>query len=91
MSVWQDLLSASITVEAFLLEDLLETLAKAPFPINPEIEHHTDLLRDGRRVPAVRVDFPLWRDRVGEIERIVAAGGFAGSLKTTPMIEEIRA
>ena len=34
-----ELLAAEIRISPRLLEDLLEVLASAPFPINPELEH----------------------------------------------------
>lgn len=101
MSVWQtsptlpilhglegDLLSVRVTVKAFLLEDLLETLAEAPFPINPAIEHHAELVENGDLTPAVHVDFPVWRQRLPEIRSLLAAKGF-DQLSLTNMMEEL--
>jgi hypothetical protein len=97
MSVWQDLhsregelLSVSITVEAYLLEDLLDTLAHAPFPINPEIHHHAEVMRDGRPAPAVRVEFPAWRSFIEPLQQVLGERGFASAMTTHSMLEEIR-
>ena len=85
-----DLLSVRVTVEAGWLEDLLEILADAPFPINPEIQHHAELYRDGRTVPAVHVEFPAWRQRIPEIRQLLAVGGFDRHLVITNMLEVVR-
>lgn len=83
MGVWQDvssaplrgvegdLLSVRITVEAFLLEDLLDALGEAPFPINPEIKHNETLDRNGRRAAAVTVEFPVWQRHVATLESLL--------------------
>lgn len=104
MSVWQhssglpilhtpegDLLSVRVTVEAFLLEDLLDTLCEAPFPINPAITHHAELFHNGHSVPAVHVDFPVWHSWVPELRTLLARRGLDAGLTVTSMIEEIRA
>ncbi|MBL8228628.1 MAG: hypothetical protein JNL98_09125 [Bryobacterales bacterium] len=83
-----DLLSVRVTAEAFLLEDLLETLAEAPFPINPEIQHHAELVKDGQPAPAAYVEFPVWRQRVPEIRALLAARGF-DQVVISSMLEEI--
>ncbi|MCS7025213.1 MAG: hypothetical protein NZV14_10455 [Bryobacteraceae bacterium] len=101
MSVWQtpstfpvlqgvegDLLSLRVTVEAHLLEELLETLAEAPFPINPEIEHHAELVENGKSTAAVHVEFPVWRLRVPELRAALEARGFR-HIRVRSMFEEI--
>lgn len=101
MSVWQtspalpilhglegDLLSVRVTVKASLLEDLLETLAEAPFPVNPEIEHHAEIVLDGVPIPAVHVDFPVWRQRLPEVRALLQAKGF-DHVSHSNMIEAI--
>lgn len=85
-----DLLSVRVTVEAFLLEDLLDALAEAPFPINPEIQHHAGIERDGEIVPAVHVEFPVWRQRLAELERLIEARGLGARISVGNMLEEIR-
>ncbi len=103
MSVWQqstlaplygaegDLLSVRIIVEAFLLEDLLDTLAEAPFPINPEIRHQESIRREGRWAPAVAVEFPAWRRQIPDLEQRLASRHFAAEVTVTSMLEEIQA
>lgn len=97
MSAWQpngfagDLLSVRVTVEAFLLECMLDTLAEAPFPINPEIHHHAEIERDGRRLPAVHVDFPLWRHQVDPIRDLLRGRPFQAGFQVTSMLQDIRA
>jgi hypothetical protein len=98
MSVWQypppallhgeegELLSLRITVEAFLLEGLLDTLADAPFPINPDIHHHAVLRRDGRDLPAVTVEFPAWRNQMADIEQRVRMRCLDADVHAEPML-----
>ena len=96
MSVWLDpassgfnlstnegeLLAVSIRVDPRRLETLLEALAQVPFPINPQIHHG----------PVTMVEFPAYRDHIGEVERAIEAAGFAPQcLRSTPMLEEIHA
>ncbi|MCC6389639.1 MAG: hypothetical protein IT167_03470 [Bryobacterales bacterium] len=97
MSAWQhngfagDLLSVRVTVEAFLLEYLLDALAEAPFPINPEIHHHAEIEQDGRRLPAVHVDFPAWRHQVDQIRALLRGRPFQAGLQVSSMLQDIRA
>lgn len=106
MSVWQhsspapeplrgvegELLSVRITVEEFLLEDLLDALASAPFPINPEIHHHAELTSEEGAVAAVRVELPVWRLRLPDLRSILAAHGFAEAhIEISGMLEQIDA
>lgn len=101
MSVWQnalpslqgeqgDLLSVRITAGAELLEELLETLAETPFPINPEICHGGEVRRQDRTLPAVTVEFPAWRRWIPELERALAAQHFEAEIQVNSMLEEIR-
>ena len=82
MSVWQDpvslpslsgangeLLSVRIAVPWGQLEDLLEALAGAPFPINPEIRHGS---------PLTTVEFPAYSGQMEEIQRAVKRAGDRG-------------
>ncbi|MBL8178750.1 MAG: hypothetical protein JNK48_29010 [Bryobacterales bacterium] len=98
MSVWQDLhsdqgdlFSLRVTVEAHLLEELLEILASAPFSINPEIQHHAELLRDGKSVPAVHVDFPAWQSQISTWRDLLTQSHVPAEFAVTRMLEEIRA
>ena len=56
-----ELVSVRIRIEPRLLEDTLEALAEAPFPINPEIFHGW---------PTV-VEFPAYRSRLAELRRLL--------------------
>ncbi|MBL8216898.1 MAG: hypothetical protein JNK87_39625 [Bryobacterales bacterium] len=86
-----ELLSLRITVEAYLLEELLEALAECPFPINPEIRHHAELIVDGQHRPAVHVEFPAWRSWIPAIEDHIARQDLREQIQVTSMLEEIRA
>lgn len=86
-----DLLQVRVAVEAFLLEDLLEVLAEANFPINPTIQHHAELVIDGRKQAGVCVEFPAWRSQLIEVQTLLNRGGFGGNLTTHNMLEEIQA
>ena len=75
-----ELLAVSIRIDPRRLEALLETLALVPFPINPQIRHGAETV----------VEFPAYRERVAEVERLLDACGFAPqSLSSTTMLEEI--
>jgi len=77
-----ELLAVFIKVDPRRLEALLEALALVPFPINPQIHHGAETV----------VEFPAYRDRIAEVERVLETCGFAPqSLRATSMIEEIHA
>ncbi|MBM3759597.1 MAG: hypothetical protein FJW36_05055 [Acidobacteria bacterium] len=67
-----ELLAAEIQVPSRLLEEILEVLASAPFPINPELEHSTS--------PVSTVRFPLYEAQRDELQEILATNGLAPSL-----------
>jgi hypothetical protein len=76
-----ELVLVSIAVEPRLLEDLLDTLAGLPFPVNPEIYHSASVVRvypDGRREadPAIIVDFPAYAGRLPVVRTALHARGF---------------
>ena len=76
-----DLVSLRIETDARHLEDLLETLSGASFPINPQLWHN-----GGR----VTVEFPAWESDIGELLRVLARGGFgAPSLRVCPALAPI--
>jgi hypothetical protein len=78
-----ELFAANISIRLRLLEDLLECLAQASFPINPELEH--DTLR-GMSL----VSFPVYEEQLGELGDLLQANGFALSVLTVkPMHEEL--
>ena len=75
-----ELVLIRICVEARLLEDLLEALAEAPFPLNPQIYHH----------PQTVVEFPAYSSRVEEIVRGITNRGFEeGQMSVLNLLESI--
>ncbi len=76
-----ELVLVSIAVKPRLLEDLLDTLAALPFPVNPEIYHSASVVRvypDGRREadPAIIVDFPAYAGRLPVVKTALQARNF---------------
>jgi hypothetical protein len=55
-----------VRVDSRLLEDLLEALARADFPINPEIRHG---------YPSTDVEFPAYDGQIAEIRRLIQIAG----------------
>ncbi len=110
MSVWPDeprpgtglrgqdgeLVVVRVSVEPRLLEQLLDSLAEVPFPINPEIHHHTSqpvAYPDGRREarPAVVVEFPAYSGSLEQVRRVLEQRGFdPRSVLVASMLAEIR-
>lgn len=75
-----ELVSVRISIEPKLLEELLETLAQAPFPINPEIFHGW---------PTV-VEFPAYRSRLAELRRVLQANAFpTETVKVSRMLDAL--
>jgi len=75
-----DLVSVRISVDPRYLEDLLECLAEADFPINPQIYH-------GR--PTV-VEFPAYEAQLASLRKMVVAAGFAaGTLTVSLMVDAL--
>lgn len=62
-----NLVRVRILVEPRMLEELLDALARVPFPINPEIAHIAS------PAPASRVEFPAYESRLDEVRRALAA------------------
>ena len=106
MSVWPDvpatlsgssgaLVSISIDVPARDLEDLLETLARLSFPVNPQIYHEAVMVYvypDGRQETeaATLVDFPAYASQLNEVREALTASGFdPGRLQVTDMLSAI--
>jgi hypothetical protein len=65
-----ELIAIRIHIEARALEDLLEALALASFPVNPEIRHAT---------PDTIVEFPAYEGQMEEIRKLIAAEIRAGA------------
>lgn len=68
-----ELLAAEILISPRLLEEILEALASAPFPINPEIEHAT-------AAGTSKICFPLYDSQLCMLQDILVSSGFAASL-----------
>ena len=61
-----ELVFVRVRVDSRLLEDLLEALAGADFPINPEIRHG---------YPDTTVEFPAYDTQIPEIRRLIHSAG----------------
>ena len=62
-----DLVTLRIATDPRHLEDLLEALSRASFPINPQLWH---------RAAGVTVEFPAWEGNLDELRRLLIATGF---------------
>ena len=71
-----ELLAAEIRISPRLLEDLLEVLASAPFPINPELEHAAAT----PNAATSKIHFPLYDSQLNTLRDILVSSGFAASL-----------
>ncbi|MFN8814777.1 MAG: hypothetical protein ACK6DZ_14010, partial [Acidobacteriota bacterium] len=67
-----ELLAAEINISSRLLEDILEALASAPFPINPELDHSSG--------SQTLVRFPLYESQIPALRETLAAAGFSPDL-----------
>lgn len=91
------LVCLSIDVESRDLEDLLETLARVEFPINPQIYHDAEIVyidAAGREEakPSTLVEFPAYAARIDEVRRALDGGGFGRTrIRVTSMLEELHA
>jgi hypothetical protein len=91
------LVSVSIHVDPRHLESLLEALAQASFPINPQIYHDALLVyrfADGREEneATTLVEFPAYAGQLSEVEQSLKAYGFdPSSIHVTTMLDEIHA
>jgi hypothetical protein len=99
MSVWQctaasplsgsggELVSVSISVDPRDLESLLEALAHADFPINPQIYHADGHSPDAKTI----VEFPAYSGGLPQVRAALAVAGLdAGSIRVRGMLEEIQ-
>lgn len=71
-----ELVAAQIRISPRLLEDLLEALASADFPINPEIRHASL----GSRVGSTIVRFEVLDSQIPTLRDVLATSGFAPNL-----------
>jgi hypothetical protein len=62
-----DLVSVRILADPRRLEDLLEALATAEFPVNPQLYHQPS---------RVVVEFPAYASQIDWLRRLVSANGF---------------
>jgi hypothetical protein len=65
-----DLVSIQLSTDARHLEDLLEALSAASFPVNPQLWH---------RPAEVIVEFPAWESDIEELRGLLRACGFNSS------------
>jgi len=80
-----ELVSLRLGVEPRLLEDLLETLARLPFPVNPQIHH---LFGDKA---GTLVEFPAYDRHLQQVRDALAGAGLSScSLDVRSMIEELQ-
>jgi hypothetical protein len=78
VGIKDELVSLRVSVEPRLLEDLLETLARLDFPVNPQLYH---------RPVQVTVEFPASSTRVEDVRDALSNNGFsASSLKVTRVL-----
>jgi hypothetical protein len=90
------LVSISIHVDPRFLESLLEALAQAPFPVNPQIYHDAAIVYcyAGGREEAEEttlVEFPAYAGWVDELRGALQSYGFdPASVHITAMLEEIQ-
>ncbi len=78
-----ELILIRVAVEPRLLEDLLETLAELPFPINPQINHQ---LNHGQ---GTTVEFPAYESWTQPIGRALTRAHLGVKLSLRPMIAEL--
>lgn len=67
-----ELLAASITIPSRQLEGLLEALAEAPFPLNPELDHSCP--------GSTTVRFPLYEHQITPLHDILKLNDFGSDL-----------
>ena len=86
-----ELLSVRYAVEPRLLEDALEALANAPFPINPQLRHPApgdgSALKEWRTV----IEFPAYAGQIeGVADTLRHYGLDAQALNISPMVEQLQ-
>jgi len=90
-----ELVNVSIAIEPRLLEQVLEALARLPFPVNPQIYHHAGIgyvYADGREEvrPATLVDFPAFSRHLEQVRRSLAEAGVPpGAVHVRSILEDI--
>ena len=99
MSVWQctpsasllsgsegELVSVSISVDPRDLEGLLEALAHADFPINPQIYHADGHAPEARTI----VEFPAYSGGLPQVRAALAGSSLHADIRVRSMLEEIQ-
>ena len=82
-----ELLSVRFAVEPRLLEDALEALANAPFPINPQLRHPLA----GEGLWRTVIEFPAYAGQIDGVSRTLRAYGLdAQALTSSPMVEQLQ-
>ena len=77
-----DLVSLRVATDVRHIEDLLEALSAASFPVNPQLWHHAT---------EVIVEFPVWERDLDELRRLLGDAGFDPSaLEIFPALAEFR-
>ena len=80
-----ELVALRCSVEPHLLEDLLETLAGLPFPVNPQLQH---LVGDH---PVSVVEFPAYEPQIRLVRTALESRGLGdAAVETRSMLAEIR-
>lgn len=74
-------------VEPRLLEDALEALANAPFPLNPELRHPLPGEGTWRTV----IEFPAYAGQIDDVSSTLRHYGLdAQALTVSPMVEQLQ-
>lgn len=82
-----ELLCVSFPVEPRLLEETLDALAYAPFPINPQLRHPAPGDGSWRTV----IEFPAYAGQLDSLRQTLRAHGLnPQSLTTSPMLQNIK-
>ena len=83
-----ELVLLRLAVSPHLLEDVLESLAQTPFPVNPQIIHPTGAL--GSLSGNVTVEFPAYESQVDCTRRLLEKGRLpAENLEIVKMLNAI--
>jgi hypothetical protein len=77
-----ELVLVRVAVDWRALEDLLDALARASFPVNPEIQHGN---------PSTIVEFPAYESELEEVSRLLSAAGLgACPIETANILTTLR-
>jgi hypothetical protein len=73
-----ELISISISVDPYHLEELLDQLSSVRFPINPELRH---CCPPDESKPVMRVEFPAFSGQVQEVVRALQLTNLGGAVQ----------